>query len=119
MKPNSSLPVLYSLRNCPYAMRARIAIYYAKQTVALRDLVLTDKPDEMIAVSPKGTVPVLVTELDTGEPRVIEESLEVMLWALDKSDPDNLLHSDTPDLLPEMLSLISTFDDEFKQCFRF
>ncbi|MBA6336111.1 MULTISPECIES: glutathione S-transferase [unclassified Colwellia] len=117
MKPNSSLPVLYSLRNCPYAMRARIAIYYAKQTVALRDLVLTDKPDEMIAVSPKGTVPVLVTELDTGEPRVIEESLEVMLWALDKSDPDNLLHSDTPDLLPEMLSLISTFDDEFKQCF--
>ena len=117
MKSNLPLPVLYSLRNCPYAMRARVAIYYAKQKVALRDLVLSDKPDEMLAVSPKGTVPVLVAELQTGNTVVIDESLEVMLWALAQSDPDNLLHCETPHLLSEMLSLISQFDHEFKTCF--
>jgi glutathione S-transferase len=117
MKLNSSLPILYSLRNCPYAMRARIAIYYAKQKVALRDLVLSDKPDEMLAVSPKGTVPVLVTELEADNPIIIEESLEVMLWALNGSDPDNLLHSEKAEQLSEMLSLITIFDDEFKKCF--
>jgi len=117
MKSNLPLPVLYSLRNCPYAMRARIAIYYAKQKVALRDLVLSNKPDEMLAVSPKGTVPVLVTELDTDQIVVIEESLQVMLWAFTESDPDNFLQSETPHLLSEMLSLISKFDHEFKMCF--
>ncbi|NQZ88212.1 MAG: glutathione S-transferase [Saccharospirillaceae bacterium] len=117
MKSNLPLPVLYSLRNCPYAMRARIAIYYAKQKVALRDLVLSNKPDEMFVASPKGTVPVLVIGNELEQPQVIDESLEVMLWALHESDPDNLLHSETPHLLSEMLSLISQFDDEFKKCF--
>jgi glutathione S-transferase len=117
MTSNLPLPILYSLRNCPYAMRARIAIYYAKQKVALRDLVLTDKPDEMLAASSKGTVPVLVTEQAPDQIVVIEESLEVMLWALHESDPDNLLHHETPHLLSEMLSLISQFDHEFKTCF--
>ena len=117
MTSNSSLAILYSLRNCPYAMRARVAIYYAKQKVALRDLVLSNKPDEMLAVSPKGTVPVLVTELETGQTVVIDESLEVMLWALNESDPYNLLHNETPHLLSEMLLLISQFDHEFKTCF--
>jgi glutathione S-transferase len=98
-------------------MRARIAIYYAKQKVALRDLVLTDKPDEMLKASPKGTVPVLVTEQAPDKIVVIEESLDVMLWALHESDPDNLLHSETPHLLSEMLLLISQFDNEFKACF--
>ena len=116
MQANASLPILYSLRNCPYAMRARIAIYYAKQKVALRDIVLSDKPDEMIAVSPKGTVPVLVTEFDTGKIRVIEESFDVMLWAFNKSDPDNFLHNENPQLFTEMLSLITLFDNEFKSC---
>jgi len=117
MSVNASLPVLYSLRNCPYAMRARIAIYYAKQKVALRDVVLTNKPDEMIQVSPKGTVPVLVFNEETKTPKIIEESLEVMLWALQESDPDNYLQSGMPHLLAEMLSLISQFDHEFKACF--
>jgi len=117
MTPNTALPILYSLRNCPYAMRARIAIYYAKQKVALRDVVLSDKPDEMLAASPKGTVPVLVTALDTETPLVIEESIEVMLWALNASDPDNLMHREDLDQLSEMLSLISVFDNEFKRCF--
>lgn len=82
------LPILYSLRNCPYAMRARIAIFKSRQTVMLRDLVLSHKPEELLTASPKGTVPVLV--LDNGV--VIEESLEVMLWALRETDPDDLLH---------------------------
>jgi glutathione S-transferase len=118
---STQLPILYSLRNCPYAMRARIAIFKAKQTIELRDVVLSNKPDEMIAVSPKATVPVLV--LNNG--RVIDESLEVMLWALKESDPDNLLHysyhseedsykHNNEKTLSEMLTLIHTFDDEFK-----
>jgi glutathione S-transferase len=106
----SALPIIYSLRNCPYAMRARLAIFKAQQTVLLRDLVLSNKPAEMIAVSPKGTVPVLV--LTNG--RVIEESLEVMLWALQQTDPDDLFHCDDEGALPVMLSLISTFDNDFK-----
>jgi len=123
MNNTTALPILYSLRNCPYAMRARIAIFKAKQTVLLRDLVLTNKPQEMLAASPKGTVPVVV--LDNGT--VIEESLEVMLWALNETDPDNLLHSPldkanrgidkSPERAPaEMLSLIYEFDHGFKGC---
>jgi len=106
------LPVLYSLRNCPYAMRARIAIFKAKQTVILRDIVLSNKPKEMIAASPKATVPVLV--LTSGA--VVEESLAVMLWALNETDPDNLLHSENEQVLLNMLNLINSFDHEFKVC---
>jgi glutathione S-transferase len=108
------LPILYSLRNCPYAMRARMAILKSQQTITLRDVVLSNKPDEMIAASPKATVPILV--LNDG--RVIDESLGVMLWALKKTDPDNLLHRTNNDenRLAGMLALIHTFDDEFKVC---
>ncbi|MEZ9141902.1 MULTISPECIES: glutathione S-transferase [unclassified Shewanella] len=106
------LPVLYSLRNCPFAMRARIAIYKSQQPVLLRDLVLSDKPTEMLVASPKGTVPVIVTEKGI----VIEESFEVMLWALTQGDPDDLLFTDTPELLDKMLILIYQFDSEFKRC---
>ena len=55
-----ALPILYSLRNCPYAMRARLAIFKSQQPVALRDVVLTNKPAEMILASAKATVPILV-----------------------------------------------------------
>jgi glutathione S-transferase len=106
----NELPILYSLRNCPYAMRARLAIFKAKLTVLLRDLVLSNKPAEMIAISPKGTVPVLVL-LDGN---VIEESLEIMLWALQETDPNDLLHCEKEEALPAMLLLISEFDNEFK-----
>jgi len=113
-----SLPVLYSLRNCPYAMRARLAIYRSKQPIELRDIVLKNKPPEMLVASPKGTVPILVL----ASSKVIDESLEVMLWALNESDPDNLLRKsaspvpDTKQLLPDMLQLINQFDVEFKTC---
>lgn len=107
---HSSLPILYSLRNCPYAMRARIAIFKAKQTVQLRDVVLSNKPSEMLAASPKATVPVLALLNGT----VIEESLEVMLWALNETDPDDLLNKKDESALPEMLKLINIFDSSFK-----
>ena len=105
-----ALPILYSLRNCPYAMRARLAIFKAKQTILLRDLVLSNKPSEMIAVSPKASVPVLV--LANGS--VIDESLAVMLWALQQTDPDDLLHGQKEGALPAMLLLINKFDNDFK-----
>lgn len=110
MKQLEQLPVLYSLRNCPYAMRGRIAIYKSKVPVVLRDIVLSNKPTEMTEVSPKATVPVLVLP----NSKVIDESLDVMLWALKAGDPDNLLLSENPENLQVMLSLIQQFDTEFK-----
>ena len=135
-----SLPILYSLRNCPYAMRARIAIFKSEQPVALRDLVLSNKPPEMLLASPKGTVPVIVlgtasysasnsasneaSDIENSsedksasaiQGEVIDESRNIMLWALRRGDPHNLLQSDQPEALPEMLAFIDEFDVEFKQ----
>lgn len=81
----SSLPVLYSFRRCPYAMRARLAIASAGITVELREILLRDKTPEFLAASPKATVPVLVAD------EVIEESYDIMRWALERRDPENLL----------------------------
>ena len=114
----NNLPILYSLRNCPYAMRARLAIFKSKQQIELRDIVLSNKPEEMITASPKGTVPILVLERKGEQSKVIDESLDIMLWALDNSDPDDLLHHEQKNtdtsVLADMLSLIATFDNEFK-----
>lgn len=74
-----SLPVLYSFRRCPYAMRARMSIVREGYEVELREVVLRDRPDHMMEVSPKGTVPVLLLPDGT----VIEESLEIMQHVLD------------------------------------
>lgn len=119
MKHNSQLPILYSLRNCPYAMRARLAIHASGQSVRLREIVLSNKPDEMLAVSPKGTVPVLVLAPADGQHieganQVIDESLSIMLWAFSQTDPDNYLSQTTPYTLVEMLDIIGLFDNEFK-----
>ena len=83
----AELPILYSFRRCPYAMRARMAIAASGVTVSLREVLLKDKPSELLAASPKGTVPVLV--LPDGE--AIEESLAVMRWALTANDPKGWL----------------------------
>jgi glutathione S-transferase len=104
------LPVLYSLRNCPYAMRARLAIYASGQQVQLRDLVLSNKPAEMLNLSPKGTVPVLVTASN----QVIDDSLSIMLWAFSQTDPDDYLNKTVPNALADMLAVIAIFDNEFK-----
>ncbi len=101
----SDLPILYSFRRCPYAMRARMALMISGQAVLLREVILRDKPQEMIEASPKATVPVLVSEDGT----VIDESLAIMHWALGKNDPENWLENrDVSD------ALISGVDDEFK-----
>lgn len=119
-----ALPILYSLRNCPYAMRARLAIFKSQQPVALRDVVLTNKPAEMILASAKATVPILVLSKivqANGKKgaevtvKVIDESLDIMLWALNNSDPSDLLHSANPEILTQMLALIADFDVEFKR----
>ena len=105
-----TLPVLYSLQHCPYAMRARMGIWYAGQSVMLRAVVTKNKPEEMLAASPKGTVPVLV--LDNGT--VIDESLDIMLWALTRSDPQDLLYAHDSHALSDMLELITLNDEQFK-----
>ena len=73
-----SLPILYSFRRCPYAMRARMSIVRESFEVELREVVLRDRPDHMMEISPKGTVPVLLLADGT----VIEESLEIMQHVL-------------------------------------
>lgn len=73
-------PILYSFRRCPYAMRARLAIAVAGYKVELREIVLKDKPTELLEVSPKATVPVLVQN----DGKVLEESLDIMLWAAEQ-----------------------------------
>jgi glutathione S-transferase len=115
-------PILYSLRNCPYAMRARTAIFKAKQIVILRDVDLKNKPAAMLTASPKGTVPILVlhsdaipnVDVNVKQVTIIEESIEVMLWALHESDPADLLHQSMPNAEVEMLNIIYSFDHEFK-----
>ncbi|MDO6694951.1 glutathione S-transferase [Aliiglaciecola sp. 3_MG-2023] len=111
-----TLPILYSLRNCPYAMRARIALFKANQPVEVREVKLNNKPAEMLQASAKGTVPILVLGDAASPSSIIEESLEVMLWALTQNDPDDLLLRDEQNVLPNMLKLIARFDDEFKAC---
>nr|WP_314533235.1 glutathione S-transferase [uncultured Pseudomonas sp.] len=97
--------LLYSFRRCPYAMRARLALRYSGVPVRIVEVSLKAKPAEMLALSPKGTVPVLNVD-----GRVIEESLEIMQWALAQNDPDNwLLHGD-----PAVFALIAENDQGFK-----
>jgi len=108
-----TLPILYSLQNCPYAMRARLAILLAQQTVMLRAIVMQNKPPELLALSPKGTVPVLVLEA-MSKKTVIDESLDIMLWALKLNDPENLLYSQDADALAKMLQIINENDEDFK-----
>lgn len=81
------LPLLYSFRRCPYAIRARMALRYANVAVALQEVALRDKPAALLAISPAATVPVL--QLADG--RVLLHSLDIMLWALQQRDPDDWL----------------------------
>lgn len=89
-----SLPILYSFRRCPFAMRARMALDVAEIVVEHREVLLRDKPAAMLEASPKGTVPVLVTDLN-----VIDESLDIMRWALFQNDPENWLADEQQDRL--------------------
>ena len=97
--------LLYSFRRCPYAMRARLALRYSGVPVRIIEVSLKAKPAEMLALSPKGTVPVLSVE-----GRVIEQSLEIMQWALAQHDPDDWLLQGAP----AVLALIAENDQVFK-----
>jgi glutathione S-transferase len=91
----SADPVLYSFRRCPYAMRARLALAASGTRCELREVRLSAKPPAMLAASPKGTVPVLVLPGGT----VVDESLDIMRWALAINDPEGWLERDDTDLI--------------------
>lgn len=100
---------LYSFRRCPYAMRARMAILQSGISCELSEVVLRDKPQDMLDISPKGTVPVLLTH----DGDVLDESLDIMMWALKQSDGAAWL---SPQLgnLDAALALIAHIDQDFK-----
>ena len=102
---NDDIPILYSFRRCPYAMRARLAIYVSNIKVQLREILLRDKAPEFLLDSEKGTVPVLVTQKE-----VIEESLDIMVWSLKQEDPEHWLNMPT-----EGYNWISRNDGPFKK----
>ena len=103
----SAAHTLYTFRRCPYAMRGRMGLSIAGVPVQVREVVLRDKPAEMLEASPKGTVPVLLTS--SGD--IVDESLDVMRWALAQNDPEGWLDAD-PDTTHE---LIARNDGPFKR----
>ncbi len=103
--------ILYSFRRCPYAIRARLALSYANIDYEHREILLKDKPQSMLDYSVKGTVPILITDN-----KVIDESLQVMLWALKYSDADGWLNND------KQFELIEMCDNKFKaqlDCYKY
>ncbi|WND03446.1 glutathione S-transferase N-terminal domain-containing protein [Temperatibacter marinus] len=104
-------PVLYSFRRCPYAMRARLAIKSSGFSVEIREVVLRDKPQAMLSISPKATVPVLVVSPDL----LLEESLDVMRYILGKHDPQSWLSSDTEKAKPLLEGLHAFFIPELNK----
>ncbi|WP_425082346.1 glutathione S-transferase [Ruegeria arenilitoris] len=97
-------PILWSFRRCPYAIRARLALASSRVTVELREILLQDKPEAFLQTSPSGTVPALRLP-----DKVIDESLEIMIWALQQNDPQRLL-----DMPQEGWGLIAANDGPFK-----
>ena len=102
-----TLPILYSYRRCPYAMRARMALKYAGIAIEIREISLRDKPAHLLQVSPKATVPVLVLPDGT----VLEQSLDIMYWALQQRDMGGWLLADSE----QTRQLIAENDTSFKQ----
>lgn len=103
------MTTLYSFRRCPYAMRARMALRYCGITVNIVEVSLKAKPAEMLALSSKGTVPVLSVD-----GQVIDESLAIMHWALAQSDPQDWLLKDDPVGQHHIAELIEENDQVFK-----
>ncbi|CAI8792954.1 glutathione S-transferase [Pseudomonas sp. IT-P294] len=100
---------LYSFRRCPYAMRARMALRYSGVAVDIIEVSLKAKPAEMLALSPKGTVPVLSVD-----GQVIDESLAIMRWALAQNDPQDWLLKEDPAGQALIAALIEENDQAFK-----
>tara|TARA_A100001011_G_scaffold65586_1_gene66546 strand:- start:364 stop:1026 length:663 start_codon:yes stop_codon:yes gene_type:complete len=101
--------ILYSFRRCPFAMRARMAIYLSSFSCEIREVHLSQKPLEMIKLSPKGTVPVLL--LPTG--RVIDESMDLMKYVLSINNPMGIM-TDYTQNKDEVDRMLYIFDNKFK-----
>ena len=102
--------ILYSFRRCPYAIRARWALLNTNQLVELREVDLKKKPIELIKISKKATVPVLKTNLN----QVIDESIDIMIWSIRRSNMHELLGENENKKSQEIFSLIETNDKIFK-----
>jgi glutathione S-transferase len=102
-----ALPILYSYRRCPYAMRARMAIWAANIEVEVREISLREKPAHLLQISPKGTVPVL--QILDGS--VIDQSLDIMQWALSQNDSQDWLNANRE----AVSALITINDGDFKK----
>jgi glutathione S-transferase len=100
-------PILYSFKRCPYAMRARMALKLAEIKCEIREVRLNNKPEHMLKISPKGTVPVLILEN-----RIIDESIEIIDWVLENNQVFDRNLSDTNIEFTE--ETISIFDNQFK-----
>ncbi|MGQ4002428.1 glutathione S-transferase [Francisellaceae bacterium CB299] len=115
-----NLPVLYTFRRCPYAIRARMAIFAADIVVDLQEVSLRDKPQSMLAASSKGTVPVLCVDS-----KVIDESIDIMRCALAINDPNKWLDMSSAqnalfdELLQENDSVFKRWLDKYKYANRF
>ena len=107
--------VLYSFRRCPYAMRARMALRYSGVPLSIVEVSLKAKPAEMLAASPKATVPVLVC----ADGSVIEQSLDIMHWALARHDPDNWLQPGCAALIEETDTRFKVLLDRYKYAIRY
>ncbi|SDK60490.1 Glutathione S-transferase [Methylophilus rhizosphaerae] len=103
----AALPILYSYRRCPYAIRARMALWAANIQPEVREVSLRDKPAHLLQLSPKGTVPVL--QLPDGT--VLEQSLDIIWWALAQRDPQGWLNKDHD----AVNCLIAINDGDFKK----
>lgn len=109
--------LLYSFRRCPYAMRARMAVAYSGVPVELIEVSLKAKPPEMLERSPKGTVPVLVLDDE-----VLEQSLDIMRWALAQNDPDDWSMASDSQAQRQIAALIAENDTRFKtdlDCYKY
>ena len=121
METNLKYPILYTFRRCPYAMRARFAIRSSQIIVEIREIKLQEKSSEFLKSSPKGTVPVLIA--NSGE--VLEESLDIIYWALNKNDPHKWLakgklkNKDITKLLGDLENKFKPNLDKYKYPSRF
>ena len=107
--------VLYSFRRCPYAMRARMALRYSGVPLSIVEVSLKAKPAQMLAASPKGTVPVLVC----ADGSVIEQSLDIMHWALARHDPDHWLQPGCNELIEANDTTFKVLLDRYKYAIRY
>ena len=110
MDINKKYPILYTFRRCPYAMRARLAIKASGVIVEIREVKLKNKPEELLNISPKATVPVLYIS----SKKIIEESLDIMKWALEINDPFKLLEPEKLNRI-EVHNTFNKLENDFKQ----